>query len=272
MYSVDHLLQNAKAQIDSYDATVLACECFGMSRAELFTKANKNIALPTAEKFISWVQMRKNHHSVSEIIGKKWFYGYEFIVSNDVLTPRPETEIMVSFAIDHQKKCDRYIDVGTGSGCIAISLAKQTNKKCIAVDISAKALEIAKKNASILNTPSIVFRLSDIGGNIAPEEWKNAGVVANLPYIPSNDILDPEVLLGDPHLALFSGTDGLDLYRKFFETISLDVAFIVFEFHPPQKKTLETIIKKRFFEYEINFFPDFSGDIRFGSLIKKIVA
>lgn len=159
---------------------------------------------------------------VQYIIGKEKFFGLDFIVDEDVFIPRPETEILVQTVLDtiHESRFTnhevRILDLGTGSGCIAISLTKNVaNCKIFASDISDKALETAKKNASLNGVAgSILFIKSDLFADI---EDKFDYIVSNPPYIARHEFehLQKEVLM-EPRLALDGGNDGLLFYRKIF--------------------------------------------------------
>lgn len=265
------ILLHAKKEISSLDANILASFVFGLSDVELITKGSESPPENLEKQFWEYIKKRKNGHSVSELIGKRDFYGLSFLVTNDVLTPRPETEFLVDFALKHAVSFSRLIDIGTGSGCISLSFLSKNIKNVLAVDISKKALNVATKNVQSLLSPEsqkyIELRESDLFSAIFPEELQNACIVANLPYIPENDILMPEVIFGDPSLALFSGEDGLDLYRRFFSELP-DVFYVcAFEFHPPQKPFLESFITEKFPKRNIMFHSDLSGDVRFGSII-----
>ena len=154
------------------------------------------------------IRQRKAHKPLDKILGSKGFYKYDFIVNEDVLSPRPDTEILVEEAISllPSDKPQKIIDFGTGSGCILLSLLAENKLwQGQGVDISAKALNIAKQNAALLGVEQQV-------------RWINKGWfdAANPPYIPSQDIqsLDDEVKNYDPLLALDGGEDGLNHYRQ----------------------------------------------------------
>mgnify|MGYP001571964789 CR=1 FL=1 len=151
---------------------------------------------------------------------KGWveFYKLKFKVTKDVLIPRPESELLVDEVIRFAKHHDIVVDIGTGSGNIAISLAcnlRGCNVKIIATDISEKALQVARQNAKFHGV-KIKFIKSDLLKNI---KEKIDIIVANLPYIPSERIpyLDSSVKDFEPHVALDGGPDGFNLYRKLFK-------------------------------------------------------
>jgi len=161
---------------------------------------------------------------VAYLIGKKEFYGLDFFVDDSVLIPRPETELLVANVIEFCKGESggvRILDIGTGSGAIAIALAKSLPQaRVTAVDISEDALKVAYANARVHGVYDRVdFVRSDLLSNV---DGSFDVVVANLPYIglESNNFVSRETLEFEPHIALFGGNDGLDLYRKLFDQIN----------------------------------------------------
>lgn len=153
------------------------------------------------------------------ILGEQYFMGLKFLVNKDVLIPRPDTEVLVYEVLELVKKCPKklkILDLCTGSGCIAISLAKNVkNAEIFASDISEKALAVAEKNSE-LNGTDVKFMKSDMFGNIVEKDFDI--IVSNPPYIASGDMasLSKEVL-EEPHSALDGGADGLDFYRNISE-------------------------------------------------------
>lgn len=151
------------------------------------------------------------------ILGKKEFYGREFTVTKDVLIPRPDSEDIIETLISHVNKTNKplIIDVGTGSGCLAITAKLELPNSIIeACDISNKALAIAKKNAS-LHGVYVNFFSSNLFANTTN---KYDVIIANLPYVPDNFNVSDDVK-AEPSLAVYSGADGLDLTSKFFNQI-----------------------------------------------------
>lgn len=178
------------------------------------------------EQINTLVNQRLRHKPVCKILGRKGFYKFDFKVSEDVLSPRPDTEVLVEAAIEAAQKLKKpkILDLGTGSGCIIISvLADVPQAEGTAVDKSEKALAVAKENAENLQVDS---RLKFINAG-----WFDDGfaglvgtgydiIVSNPPYIPSADIagLEEEVRNYDPLMALDGGADGMKHYRKIVET------------------------------------------------------
>lgn len=152
---------------------------------------------------------------VQYIIGESYFMGEFFKVTSDVLIPRPETELLVTKAIEiiKENNLTQILDIGTGSGCIACTIAKRTNANVLGVDISSDALRIALDNVTRLGINNrAVFRKSDLFSKIREEERFDM-IISNPPYIPIGTELEPE-LKHEPSIALFAEENGLQLYRK----------------------------------------------------------
>jgi len=160
------------------------------------------------------IQRRLNHEPVSRIRGSREFYGHSFIVTPDVLDPRPETELLVEEGLKRLPRNGRLLDLGTGSGCILLSvLAERSDVSGAGVDISPAALAVAKRNAEALHIDRATFLEGSWEAGLAQAPFDL--VLSNPPYIPAADIprLEPDVRNFDPGLALAGGTDGLDPYR-----------------------------------------------------------
>ena len=206
------------------EARLLIANTLGVDANELNPFAVKLDDAQT-EKLMQSVQDRLKHKPICKIVGKKAFYKYDFHVDCNVLSPRPDTEILVEAAIHlgQENKLTRVLDLGTGSGCILLSvLADLPNAKGVGIDISDKALEIAQTNAEMLGVVSRVelMRASWFDDNLSLGD-KFDLIVSNPPYIKSADIatLDTEVKDYDPMLALDGGADGYRDYKKLAERI-----------------------------------------------------
>jgi len=184
--------------------------------------SNLNLDNIDITKFKRYLKKRINRQSIAKIINNKSFWKYDFYVNNFVLDPRPETELIIEQVINIYKNKNlklKILDIGTGSGCIAISLAKEfRNASITAIDISQEALEVAAKNSKIHNCCNqIQLKLID---------FKNINskfdlIVSNPPYL-SNDQYndtDPEVKNFEPKLALVGGDDGLKFYREYSNSL-----------------------------------------------------
>jgi len=170
------------------------------------------------------VQRRLQHEPLGYILGWSPFLGRRFTVTPDVLIPRPATEIIVTKLIEDWRDQDAtIIDVGTGSGCAAISFALELPRaKVIATDISDPALTIAHQNAEQNGSPSnLEFKKDNLLPSFPPSLLHSPIIFANLPYIPTADIdqLVPDVCDFEPRSALDGGPDGLDFYRELFQQL-----------------------------------------------------
>ena len=199
------------------DAELLMSHSLGIPRIKLYTDFEKILNPDELAAIRELVQRRAKHEPVAYILGEKEFYSEKFKVGPGVLIPRPETELI----IDEVKKLNpsgslRLLDMGTGSGCLAVVIKKLfPGLDVTASDISDKALELAKENAEkILGPGSVAFVKSALFEGI---EGKFDIIVSNPPYIPEGTRLDRTVGEFEPAEALFAGPDGLAFYRPFLE-------------------------------------------------------
>lgn len=181
---------------------------YGISRIQL--AMDSDYAIDGSEKIINALELLKQQKPIQYILGETEFYGLPFKVNESVLIPRPETEELVEWVLKRvdSNESINILDIGTGSGCIAISLAKNLpNAKVYALDISAKALKTAKQNAD-LNEVNVEFIEADIlknGDGLLGADVKFDIIVSNPPYVreQEKDMMKPNVLDNEPHLALF---------------------------------------------------------------------
>jgi release factor glutamine methyltransferase len=215
------------SQIDRERPTagVLLCHTLGFDRTQLLTRSEEQIAEPDYEAYLRLVERRTSGEPLQYITGHQEFYGLDFIVTPDVLIPRPETELLVErvtmLASDPSNgAAPLIVDLGTGSGCIAIALAVHLpGASLIATDISGAALEIARANAV---RHGVQNRIQFIEGDgLEPlSRFKLEGAVdvlaSNPPYVEeaTSELVQREVREWEPHSALFAGADGLDFYRR----------------------------------------------------------
>ncbi len=199
------------------DAEWLIAALIECSRSELPLHLNRVLDQTQIKTLMKQADRRASREPLQHIFNSTNFYGLDFKVSKAALIPRPETEQLIELAINELKdhSSPSIYDFGTGSGCIAITLAKKNiNAKIIASDISQEALHLAKMNADLQGVADrIEFRQAD-GLALAGSEKMHL-IVANPPYIPTKEILtlQPEVRDFDPHMALDGGKDGLHYYR-----------------------------------------------------------
>ena len=208
------------------------------------------------KKLENIVQTRiSKNFPIQYIIGEAYFMGEYFKVTPEVLIPRDETEILVNKAIEIIKKHEfsSVLDIGTGSGCIACTIAKQTNATVLGVDISSDALRIALDNVTKLNINNrAVFRKSDLFSKVRSDE-KFDVIVSNPPYIPHNTELEKEVL-AEPHIALFANDNGLYFYKKIIAEAPNYLnskGYLMFELGINEAKSVKQIMQKDFENIEI---------------------
>jgi release factor glutamine methyltransferase len=206
------------------DAEVLLCDILKTKRILLYTNLEKELSEEEVSRYRESVRRRGNLEPVAYILGEKEFYSLNFKVNSAVLVPRPETEILVERAVKEAEKILKtkkegellkVLDIGTGSGCIAVALAKEIkNIKIMAVDISKDALAVAKENACNNGVEDkIKFYYADVFSAARDVEFDI--VVSNPPYIPENDKgVMKDVDMHEPSSALYAGVDGLDVFRK----------------------------------------------------------
>lgn len=208
------------------------------------------------------VELRvKDRTPIQHIIGEAWFMGEYFKVSPDVLIPRDETEILVTKAIEiiKENNFEDVLDIGTGSGCIACTIAKNTKATVLGVDISSDALRIALDNVTRLGINNrAIFRKSDLFDKVREGEVFDM-IISNPPYIPYGTELSQEVM-HEPALALFAEDDGLDIYRRIIEKAPqylVENGYLIFELGIGESDAVKTMMEKDF--ENINIEKDLAG-------------
>tara|TARA_A100001011_G_scaffold212493_1_gene220728 strand:- start:1212 stop:2042 length:831 start_codon:yes stop_codon:yes gene_type:complete len=211
--------------------------------------SNLNTEDINIDKFKTLLQKRINRQPIAKIINNKSFWKNDFYVNNFVLDPRPETELIIQEVLNIYKNKNlklKILDIGTGSGCIAISLAKEFTKSFItAIDISQEALQVANKNLKIHNCDNqIQLKMIDFKDINSKFDL----IVSNPPYLTNNQFkkTDPEVRNFEPKLALVGGDDGLKFYREYSNNLHKIMnknAYFVCEIGINQRKDCEDIFK-----------------------------
>jgi release factor glutamine methyltransferase len=245
------------------DAEFLLCHAIGRDRAWLLTHTNCGIEAEQGEHYDALLAQRVTGEPIQYIIGETEFYGLPFRVTSDVLIPRPETEHLVEKVLELAANfpAPRIIDVGTGSGCIAIALAHTLPQASItAIDLSKSALDIACENAK-RNGIDLRFLEGDL---LAPAtEEKFEFVVSNPPYVPTTAraTLAVEVREYEPALALFAGDDGLEVYRRLIPA-AIDAlipgGYVALEIGCGQSAMITELLAHSGF-VQIEFVPDLQG-------------
>lgn len=241
------ILRDAGIENANRDARWLLAHALNAETALLAARTNDVLTSADAARFETLIEKRATRQPVSQIIGKREFYGREFQVTPDVLDPRPETEAMIDWALNGPEPA-RILDLGTGSGAIIVTLlALWPNAQGVATDISPAALKVAHANATKHN---ILDRLRFCEG----PWWACVNgtfdlIVCNPPYIAPTSDLSPEVSKWEPHAALFAGQDGLEAYRALAPGLSkhLDPSGrAIFEFGADQGDAVQAIFAAHF--------------------------
>ena len=235
--------EKADAGSPRLEAEILLAEALDCARIELYTRFDEVPAEDPVSKFREWVKRRAAGEPVAYIVGYREFYSMRFEVDSNVLIPRPETEHVVVAALEAAKTIEdqpiRVMDIGTGSGCIAITLAKHLDDcKVAAIDLSPGALAVAQNNAAVHGVEECVRVLE---GDLFEALPAGSGpvhlIVSNPPYIGSQEIetVDCQVKDYEPEIALFSGEYGLDVTIRLIAeapTHLLTGGYLIFESSP----------------------------------------
>lgn len=198
--------------LDAVDRRILLCHALGLSRVGLITQSERALTQDEAQRLAALVQRRLDGEPVAYLVGQREFFGLPFEVSPAVLIPRPETELLVELALERLPRQGSVLDMGTGSGAIAVALAHSRPDAAVtALDVSADALAVARRNASA-NGARVTFMQSDWYGALAHERYDL--IVSNPPYIASGDRhLGEGDLRFEPAGALTDHADGLSALR-----------------------------------------------------------
>lgn len=204
-------LDNAGIESPALEAQMLAAHALGVDRSFVLTHPDASFPDNVAEPFLT---RREHHEPLAYILGWREFYGRRFVVGRGVLVPRHETETLIEAALMflRSRETADVLDLGTGSGCIAITLKLEIPQvRMTAVDISVEALEIARENAALLQA-EVRFMESDLFSAVSDERFDL--IVTNPPYVGLHEALPPEVREHEPHEALYSGHTGLEFYEE----------------------------------------------------------
>ena len=243
-----------KSKITSYrlDSELLLSKVLNKNREEILINLDQEIKKEHQSKFKKFLIRRSQNEPIAYILREKEFWSKNFFVSSDTLIPRPETELMVEKLVQiYKEKKISVLDIGTGSGCILISLLSELkNSKGVGIDISKKALIIAKKNS---NRHGMQNRIKFLNKAIDSEfNHKFDLIVSNPPYIKNSEIenLKEDIKRYEPRIALDGGNDGLDLIKKVIYktryilnvkgTLALEIG------NEQYKKVSEILIKNKF--------------------------
>jgi release factor glutamine methyltransferase len=260
-----HKLLQAEVASPRLDAEVLMAESLNISRTELMTYPARILSRVEAENFRSRVGRRVLREPVSQINGVKEFWSLEFSVNEKVLTPRPETEILVEQCLKAsaiKSSQLKILDLGAGSGILAITLAKEIPQSQVTA-IENSSLEIARKNAS---RHAVADRIRFMSVDMMKVDWQGPYylIVSNPPYIESEKLSEcmPEVRQYEPVLALDGGSDGLDYYRFIIPRALAQLeedGLLAFEIGHTQAAAVVTLMESCLDYQDIQVVQDYSG-------------
>ncbi len=268
-------LRDISKQLNSsLEARMLVKHITGLSDANLIGMNELPLSESQTAQLNDFIAQRLNGRPVSKIIGCKEFYGRDFIVSDDVLDPRPDSELIIDVILKNKAKTGslKILDMGTGSGCLALTLlAEYPNATALATDISIQAINVAKKNAESLG---VCDRVRFIESNWFDSiEGEFDVIISNPPYIESDDIenLSREVSKYDPILALDGGKDGLLPYQVILPQIRTylnDGGIMVIEHGTGQSPRIKRLVENEGLD-DIQVHYDLGGHDRVISAIHK---
>lgn len=275
MASYRQVLREAKERLyaagqGEQAAQLLMLELANLEAHNLYMEYDEEVPQDLLEAFEAGIRRMEQGEPLGHVLGFEWFYGYRFKVNPDVLIPRPETEELVANILAAYDECFDgqdvdVIDVGTGSGAIAIALRKEeAHLQVTASDISEQAVAVARKNAAD-NAADVTFLTGDM-----LEPFIEAGIrcdilVSNPPYIPVHEQMEHSVVDFEPHVALFGGEDGLKFYREIFANahrVIKEKAILAFEMGYDQGERLRALAKEHFSDARVEIIKDLSGKNR----------
>lgn len=258
---------------DIPEETVMAflVELSQRERYSLYASFNENMPEDLEKAFDEGMARILSGEPMEHVIGYSWFYGHKFIVNEDVLIPRVETEELCANIL---AGIDRYFpgqekvtcaDVGTGSGAIAVTLCLEEPRiEMTATDISEEALATARRNAE-LNGADVRYAAGDMLAPLAEAGVKLDVLISNPPYIPQDEKMERSVVDFEPHVALFGGSDGLYFYRRIFADcakVLKDRAFMAFEMGWDQRERMSALVEEMLPGYRYEILKDMNGKDR----------
>lgn len=276
MSSYHSVLKHAQARMEEagygeQSALLYMLELTDKEAHNLYMEFEEEMQPELEEVYEAGIQRLLTGVPLGHVLGFEWFYGYRFTVNEDVLIPRPETEELVANILaaydEHFSSQNNVtaVDIGTGSGAIAISLKKEEpNLHMMATDISEQAVAVAKKNADD-HAAIVNFMVGDMLQPLIERDLKVDILISNPPYIPREEEMEHSVVDYEPHVALFGGEDGLKFYRIIFENASKvlkERAMMAFEMGYNQKEALSAEARKYFPDARIEVLKDMSGKNR----------
>jgi release factor glutamine methyltransferase len=280
---IKDLIRSASRELVKFDvpesyAKLMANELLIQQNRNLYLEMDSEVDEAFIEQFSAKIDRLKTQEPFAYVLGTQYFYGRDFNVDARVLIPRPETEELVAnmLADIDERYSDRksliLADIGTGSGCLAISLKLEEPKLTVyAVDISSQAIDLAKENADKLGA-DVTFIVGDLLEPLKDRNIKVDILVCNPPYIPQDELLETSVKGFEPHVALFGGEDGLLFYKRVFEdaaSLVNDGGMLGFEIGWNQAEFLRKLAQESLLSDEVVIRQDLSGKDRMLMIYRK---
>lgn len=251
-------------------AQLLMLELANMEAHNLYMEYDEPVDPGLLTRFEEGICRMEKGEPLGHVLGFEWFYGYRFTVNEDVLIPRPETEelvanILAGYDEHFGGQPAEAVDIGTGSGAIAIALAKEEPSIHVtASDISEAAIRVARQNALDLDA-NVDFLIGDMAEPFIEKGIRADILISNPPYIPAHEQMEHSVVDYEPHVALFGGEDGLHFYRRIFARAHLvlkERAMMAFEMGYDQGERLSALAASYFPQARIEVLKDLSGKNR----------
>jgi len=248
---------------------LMICYVLKTNRLGVYTNFEKPLSKPELELLRSCFSRRAVREPIQYITGTVNFMGYELMVNKNVLIPRPETEELVDLCLKNitPRAKQRILDIGSGSGCIAIALAdRHPDAEVISIDIDAGAISIAEKNAKSHNLENVQFKLLDILSADLSSIGTFDIIISNPPYISNADyeLLEPELRVYEPKISLTDFSDGLTFYRLYasiYKSLLNENGKFFLELGFGQGNEVKMLFENM--RYQVEIFKDMSGIERF---------
>lgn len=281
--TIQHIIKLSSYHIPLLDAELLVAHVLGKPREFVVAHPELKIGRLKDWKIGRLLKKRKAGVPLAYLTGHKEFFGLDFFVNKYVLIPRPDTELMAELVADRLQTTDNgnnvmLIDVGTGSGCIPISIMKalkHKNLKTFAIDISKKAIKVATKNAKKHNVNitflqgNLLEPITNQLNNLQIFQSSNLHITitANLPYLTESQYQEEPSIQHEPKFALVADNNGLALYEELFQQINslpfiLSSLYVLLEIDPSQSDTIQTLIKTYFPNAKITLHKDLANRYR----------
>ena len=269
LFQAEKTLARAGIERPDFEARYLLEEFFTLNRAGLILHGDRQVNSRAKEAFLAMVEQRTQGCPLQYIVGKTYFWSREFVLSPEVLIPRPETEFVVEQALQEIRAAWRkpetikVLDLGTGSGVIADILAEELGCAVVGTDISWPGLQVARRNIYAHGLAGQVSLLCADMFSCFTLGTSFHAIVANLPYVETEgrEKLDKEVVEHEPAQALFAGPDGLDCYRRCIAEAGeflYDGGVLVLEIGATQGKNIANLLALHKF-VQIEIYPDYAG-------------